>query len=92
MHYQMCYSKLASATKDFDFFLRDVACAHFTTICEVDKFIGGCVERMLALCCASLRQIAQHETTGKFWYDCWVLLAGGGDGRIIFKVFYDFID
>lgn len=43
MHYQMRYSKSLSATKDF-FFFHDVACAHFTTICEVDKFRGGCVE------------------------------------------------
>lgn len=44
MRYRMQYSKLASATKDFDFFFRDVARAQFTTICEVDKFRGGCVE------------------------------------------------
>lgn len=41
------------------------------------------LSQMSALCCASLRQIAWCETTVKFWYDPWVLFAGGGGGQII---------
>lgn len=46
MHYQTQYSKLASATKDFDFFFPVLwlVLSHFITICVADKFSRGCVE------------------------------------------------
>lgn len=69
----MWNSKLASATKDFDFFFpRHVARVRFPTIYEVDKFRGGCVSRNVG----SLLCISETDSSAWDHQEVWVQSLG----------------
>lgn len=66
MHYRIQYSKLASATEDFDFFSvmwLVLSLPPFVKLINSEEVV---LSRVSALCCASLRQIPHCETTGRF--------------------------